>query len=49
MKMILILTTLHYLLYPPLKGFSHSLDTYVYKPLPFAFQGDDSEIKGFVK
>ena len=36
-------TTLLILLYPPLKGFSHSLDTYVYKPLPAALQGDDSE------
>ena len=26
MKMILILTTLHDLLYPPLKGFSHRSD-----------------------
>ncbi len=30
----LIITTLLYQLYPPLKGFSHSLDTYVCKPLP---------------
>ncbi len=32
-------TTLHVQLYPPLKGFSHSLDTYVCKPLPAALQG----------
>ncbi len=36
-------TTLLVQLYPPLKGFSHSLDTYVCKPLPAALQGDDSE------
>lgn len=34
-------TTLLVLLYPPLKGFSHSLDHVRIrdKPLPFAFQG----------
>ncbi len=35
-----MLTTLLIQLYPPLKGFSHSLDTYVCKPLPAALQGD---------
>ncbi len=35
-------TTLLYQLYPPLKGFSHSLDTHTRcesAPLPAAFQG----------
>ncbi len=36
---IIMFTTLLLLLYPPLKGFSHSLDTYVCKPLPAALQG----------
>jgi hypothetical protein len=41
MKMILILTTLHDLLYPPLKGFSQ-IKIHVYvrvSCLPVAFQG----------
>ena len=37
--MTIILTTLHVLLYPPLKGFSHSLDTYVCKTIPSPFKG----------
>ncbi len=38
-----MLTTLLYQLYPPLKGFSHSLDTHTRcesAPLPAALQGD---------